>query len=87
MANLTDLNLADVEIHLYIPGTVEAVHPLTRIVQESLTGFPAPPKSFGTPASALFPFQPSIPQSLLSSKRTGGSNRTETSDSSLLSRS
>lgn len=67
VTNLTDLNLADVEIQLYIPGTVEAVHPLTRTSNESLTGFPPPPKPFGTPAAALSPFQASIPQSLLSS--------------------
>ncbi|MFJ6411139.1 helix-turn-helix domain-containing protein [Streptomyces hydrogenans] len=67
VTNLTDLNLANVEIQLYIPGNVEAVHPLTRTVKESLTGFPAPPKPFGTPATALFPFQPSIPQGLISS--------------------
>ncbi|MFI1979005.1 hypothetical protein [Streptomyces wedmorensis] len=66
MTNLTDLNPADVEIQLYIPGAVEAVHPLTRTANESLTGFPPPPKPFGTPVTALFPFQASIPQSLLS---------------------
>ncbi|MFI1714478.1 helix-turn-helix domain-containing protein [Streptomyces litmocidini] len=65
VTNLTDLNLADVEIQLYIPGNVEAVHPRTPTANESLTGFPPPPKPFGTPATALFPFQPSIPQGLL----------------------
>ncbi|MET9430035.1 hypothetical protein [Streptomyces sp. NPDC003036] len=65
VTNLTDLNLADVEIQLYIPGAVEAVHPRTQTINESLTGFPSPPKPFGTPAPALFSFQPSIPHGLL----------------------
>ncbi|MGI5479960.1 hypothetical protein [Streptomyces lavendofoliae] len=71
MTNLTDLNLADVEIQLYIPGTVEAVHPRTQTANESLTGFPSPPKPFGTPAAALIPFQPSIPRGLLSNGLIG----------------
>ncbi|MFJ3906091.1 helix-turn-helix domain-containing protein [Streptomyces sp. NPDC090025] len=65
VTNLTDLNLADAEIQLYIPGAVEAVHPRTQTANESLTGFPSPPKPFGTPTSALFPFQTSIPQDLI----------------------
>lgn len=53
VTNLTDLNLADVEIQFYIPGTVEAVHPRMQTANESLTGFPSPPQAlrhsgFGT---------------------------------------
>lgn len=71
VTNLTDLNLADVEIQLYIPGTVEAVHPRMQTANESLTGFPSPPKAFGTTASALFSFQHSIPHGLLPNSLIG----------------